>query len=176
MPPNYAAEGRIRQICADNHVLESAIEDFVDEFRTHVFDEKDITAHIAKTRTDKPNRWVINGTESDQLLVDAFGPERTLKAQGEVVKQFGEDRAKEYAAQFNTTLGGKPGVVPDTLKSKKNGSDTNPFKALRDPRTGKINPAVEKQISSLIVAVGTAKASAIARSAGLSITGLPLSR
>jgi hypothetical protein len=64
-----------------------------------------------------------------------------------------------------------------------NGHETNPFTKLRDPRTNKINPEVEKQIASMIKAMGTVKVAAIGRAAvspdapyGRSITGLPLTK
>jgi hypothetical protein len=65
-------------------VLPSAIEDFVDEFRAHVFDETEMAKHIETTRTTKPQRWAIAGTENNELFVAAFGPtpNMTIKFDG----------------------------------------------------------------------------------------------
>jgi len=51
----------------------------------------------------------------------------------------------------------------------------NPFTRLRD-RNGKIVPEVQKQIEGMIRAMGTARVSAIAKAANMTITGLPLTR
>jgi hypothetical protein len=51
----------------------------------------------------------------------------------------------------------------------------NPFTRLRD-RNGKIVPEVERQIEGMIRAMGTARVSAIAKAANMTITGLPLTR
>jgi hypothetical protein len=175
MPINYAVEARIHEMLADNGVLEVAHQDFIDEFRAGLFTEQSALAHIKAARTEKPHRWVISGTEDDELFVSAFGPQRTLTAQGEVIKKFGEDRAKEIAAQFGTTLGStKPGTVPATIKSAANGHDKNPFVGLRDPRTGEIIPEKMKAVESLLKAVGAAKCAAIAKSAGLRLDGTPI--
>ncbi len=173
MPINYAVEARIHEMLADNSVLESAHADFIDEYRAGLFTEQSALAHIKATRTEKPHRWIISGTEDDELFVSAFGPQRTLTAQGEVIKKFGGDRAKEIAAQFGTTLGStKPGTVPATIKST-NGHDKNPFVGLRD-KSGKIVPEKMKAVESLLRGIGSAKTAAIARSAGLRLDGTPI--
>jgi hypothetical protein len=173
MPTNYAVEARIHEMLADNGVLEVAHQDFIDEFRAGLFTEQSALAHIKAARTQKPHRWVISGTEDDELFVSAFGQQRTLTAQGEVIKKFGEDRAKEIAAQFGTTLGSiKPGTVPATNKSA-NGHDKNPFVGLRD-KSGKIVPEKMKAVESLLRGIGSAKTAAIARSAGLRLDGTPI--
>jgi hypothetical protein len=172
--PNYAAEGRVREACAIAGVLPSAIEDFVDEFRAHVFDETDMPKHIEATRTTKPQRWTIAGTENKELFVEAFGPTPNMTKQAEVVKLLGESRAAEVAAQFGTKLGtAKPGTVPGHIKSAANGHDKNPFVGLRD-QSGKIVPEKMQRIESLLKAVGAAKCAAIAKSAGLRLDGTPI--
>ncbi|MGD0420213.1 MAG: hypothetical protein ABSA68_11660 [Xanthobacteraceae bacterium] len=143
-------------------MLESAIEDFVDEFRAEKFTRAEIDEHIFKCRTDKPQRWG-GRTENDELYVSAFGPKPNYSQQGEIVRKFGEDRAKEIAAEFGTTLGGKPGVVPESIKAKPvdevkiPGGATNPFSKAGWNLTAQ---------SRLVVALGEAKASAIAKSVG----------
>jgi hypothetical protein len=174
--PNYAAEGRVREACAIAGVLPSAIENFVDEFRAHVFDETDMAKHIEATRTTKPQGWTIAGTEHDALFIEAFGgPTPNLSKQGEVVKLLGESRAAEVAAQFGTKLGtNKPGVIPERLKSAANGHDKNPFVGLRDPRTGQIVPEKMKKVESFLKACGAAKTAALARAVGLRLDGTPI--
>lgn len=54
-----------------------------------------------------------------------------------------------------------------------NGHGSNPFTKLRD-HTGKIVPAVEKQIQGMIRSMGTKKVAAIAAAVNKTITGLPL--
>jgi hypothetical protein len=169
---DYVGEGEVRQLCAEAGVLETAIEDFVDEYRASVFDRKGIAAHIAKMRTEKPHRWVIAGTENDQLYVDAFGPTPSLTKQGQVVKTHGEDRAKEIAAQFGTTLGGKPGRVPDTIKTDTSNA-SNPFLKLRRA-DGSVDPAMAAKVAKMTASLGTKKTEAIAKAVGKTITGLPL--
>lgn len=172
--PNYAIEGRIREACAIAGVLPSAIEDFVDEYRAHIFDEAGLAKHIEATRIAKPQRWIISGTEHDALFVEAFGPTPNFSKQGEVVTLLGESRAAEVAAQFGTKLAStKPGVIPERLKSAANGHDKNPFVGLRDA-SGKIVPEKMKAVESLLRAVGTAKCAAIAKSAGLRLDGTPI--
>jgi hypothetical protein len=172
--PNYAAEGRVREACAIAGVLPSAIEDFVDEYRAHVFDETDMAKHIEATRTAKPQRWTIAGTENNELFVEAFGPTPNLTRQVEVVKLLGEFRAAEVAAQFGTTLGtGKPGTIPATIKQSNGHDSKNPFVGLRD-KSGKIVPEKMRAVESLLRAVGSAKCAAIAKSAGLRLDGTPI--
>jgi hypothetical protein len=62
-----------------------------------------------------------------------------------------------------------------------NGHDTNPFLKLRDPRTGKVNPVLEKNIAAMIRAMGTKNVTEIARACktadaplSMTITGLPI--
>jgi hypothetical protein len=53
-------------------------------------------------------------------------------------------------------------------------STKNPFSKLRDPRTGKIDPAIEKQVASMVRSLGTKKTAEIAAAVGKTISGLPL--
>lgn len=106
-------------------------------------------------------------------------------AQGKLlVENFGGD-----LNALNATLAAKGGADG---KSAPNGHDKtpslngyegskNPFYRLRDPNTGAINKAVEKQIGGMIAAMGHRAVSDIAKAAkspnaplGLSLTGLPL--
>lgn len=170
---DYAAEADIRSACDRAGVLESAQADFVDEFRAGAFTRKDIDEHIATCRTTKPQRWVIAGTEDDDLFVSAFGPTPSITDQGTVLKKYGAERAAAIAAQFGVTIGtGKPGKVPDTIKTDSSNAG-NPFLHLRDA-TGKVDEAQAAKVDSLIKKLGTKKAEAIARSVGKSITGLAL--
>lgn len=172
MPINYAVEARIHEMLADNGVLEVAHQDFIDEFRAGLFTEQSALAHITRARTEKPHRWIIADTEDDEMFVSAFGPSPSYTRQAEVVKKFGESRAQEVAAQFGTILGGKPGTIPATIKST-NGHDKNPFVGLRD-KNNQIVPSKRRAVESLLKAVGTAKAAAIARSANLRLDGTPI--
>jgi hypothetical protein len=171
--PNYAAEGRVREACAIAGVLPTAIEDYIAEFRAHVFDETDMAKHIETTRTTKPQRWTIAGTENDELFVSAFGPTPNISKQGEVVKLLGESRAAEVAAQFGTKLGtGKPGTVPGHIKTDSTNA-SNPFLKLRRS-DGSVDPALAAKVARMTASLGTKKTEAIARAVGKTITGLPL--
>ena len=130
--------------------------------------------HIEATRTTKPQRWVISGTEHDALFVEAFGPAPNFSKQGEVVTLLGESRAAEVAAQFGTKLAStKPGVIPERLKSAANGHDKNPFVGLRDA-SGKIVPEKMAKVESFLRACGAAKTAALARAVGLKLDGTPI--
>jgi hypothetical protein len=173
--PDYIGEGEVRQLCAEAGVLETAIEDFVDEYRAHIFERKEIAAHIAKMRTEKPHRWVLAGTENDDLYVEAFGPTPNMTKQVEVVKLVGGTRAAEIAAQFGTKLGtAKPGTVPASIKTDSTNA-SNPFLRLRRP-DNTVDPAAAAKVDNLIKSLGTRKAEAIAKAVGRTITGLPLQR
>jgi hypothetical protein len=127
---DYAGEGQIREACARAGVAEKAIEDFVDEYRANLFTVAEVETHIAKARVDKPQRWTTGGLD-ENLLVEAFGPRPNMTRQVEVVRLYGEDRAREIAAEFGTALGnGKGGAIPDSIKTK----------ITADPKKGADNP------------------------------------
>lgn len=176
MTLDYATEAKIREACEAAGVLPVAIEDFYDDFRAFRFGKVDaeIATHIERMKTEKPHRFVMAGTENNELYVKAFGPERNITAQGTVVKLVGEDRAAQIAASFGTTLGGKSGTVPDSLK-KGNGDDhsTNPFLKLRRP-DGTIDPVIAERVAKMAKALPAKKLAGIAAAVGKTVTGLPL--
>jgi len=175
MTRDYATEVRIREACEAAGVLPVAIEDFYEDFRAFRFGKADaeIAAHIERMKTEKPHRFVMAGTENNELYVKAFGPERSITAQGTVVKLVGEDRAAQIAASFGTTLGGKSGTVPDGLK-KSNGDDhsSNPFLKLRRA-DGTIDPVIAERVAKMTLALGAKRTAAIAAAVGRTVTGLP---
>lgn len=173
MTINYSAEGRVREVAAENGVLPHALEDVVSRFRAGQFTEAELPARIKEWR-DTPNHHFFNvgGAEDNRLFIEAFGDTPSLTAQGAVVRKYGETRAAEIAAQFGASVGVmKPGKVPDTIKSGTNAS--NPFAKLRGA-DGKIDPTAAAKVDGLIKSLGTKKAEAIARAVGKTITGLPL--
>lgn len=132
-PPNYAVEGRIREACADAGVLETALDDFVMDFRASRFtSEAELPKWIEQCRTEKPHRFKIAGAENHDLYVAAFGPAPNYTKQAEVVSLLGPGRAAEIAADFGTTLGStKGGKVPAYIKL--NGVDSDATKSATNP-------------------------------------------
>ena len=164
--PNYASEGRIREACAAAGVRIECLEDVIRRFRAGQFKEAELDGRLAEWKAT-PNHHFFIGTAADldAEAVAAFGPERTLKAQGEFVREHGEAKATEIAALFGTKLGGKPGKTPETFKPKKKKPD--------DPGLpkGTTNPwaaeywSVTRQ-GQIAKALGVEKAAQIARAAG----------
>jgi hypothetical protein len=158
--PDYASEGRIREAC---------LEDVITRFRAGQFKEAELDGKLAEWKAT-PNHHFFIGTAADldAEAVAAFGPERTLKAQGEFVREHGEAKAAEVAALFGTKLGGKPGKTPDAFKPTKPSDPnaglpkgaTNPF--------SKESWSLAKQ-GSLLKAVGPEKCAQIAAAVGCKI-------
>ena len=172
--PNYAAEGRVKQVAAENGVRPECLDDVVMRFRDHQFTEAELPAKL-KEWSETPDHHFFHKAEDNDLFVKAFGPMPSITAQGEVLKKHGPERTAEIAAQFGTKLGtGKPGKIPEGFKHS-NGGDhgANPFLKLRSA-DGTVNKAVEKEIGGMIARLGRKKCEAIARAAGKTISGLPL--
>lgn len=133
MSRDYALEGRIKQAAADAGAVDTALDEFamdhIDSANPLRPSDAEIAAHVEKMRKEKPHRWGGAGDENRELFIQAFGPSRSLTAQGEVVKLIGEERARVVAAQFGTTLSGKPGTVPEHYKTRAEGEKgkTNPW-------------------------------------------------
>jgi hypothetical protein len=167
--PNYAAEGRIREACAAAGVRIECLEDVITRYRAGQFNEAELDGKLAEWR-GTPGHHFFSGTAADldAEAVAAFGEQRTLKAQGEFLREHGEAKAAEIAAQFGTALGGKPGKTPDAFKPKKPNDPnaglpkgtTNPF--------SKDGWSLAKQ-GSLLKAVGIEKTAQIAAAVGAKI-------
>jgi hypothetical protein len=176
--PNYAAEGRVKQVCAENGVRPDCLDDIVMNFRAGRFGEAELPGKIKEWRETPDHHYFhVSGEAADkELFVRAFGESPSLQAKGDVFKKYGAARAAEIAAQFGTTVSGlKPGKTPDSFKTNGNGGDHggNPFNKLRNA-DGTVNKAVEKEIGGMIARLGRKKCEAIARAAGKTISGLPL--
>jgi hypothetical protein len=168
-PPNYALEGRIREKCADAGVLETALEDFIMDFRAYRFtSEAELPKWIEQCRIEKPQRFALVGSEEQQLAIDAFGPHPNYTKRAQLVRQVGEARAAEIAATFGTTLGGKGGKVPAHIKVETPDASTNPWAAIPEnlDDRGRYNQKAFSKQASLTRAVGEAKAAAVAAAVG----------
>ncbi len=163
--PNYASEGRIREACAAAGVRIECLEDVITRYRAGQFNEAELDGKLAEWR-GTPGHHFFSGTQADldAEAVAAFGPDRTLKAQGEFLREHGDARTAEVAALFGTKIGGKPGTTPDSYKPKKS-ADPN-----ADLPKGSTNPwaaaswSITRQ-GQIVRALGEVKAAQIAKSA-----------
>ncbi len=175
---DYAKEGRVKAICAENGVLADCLDDIALQVRAGRLTEAELPQRIKEWKAAENHHYFHRGEADDQeLFVKAFGESPSLQAKGDVFKKYGAARTAEIAAQFGTTITGlKPGKTPDSFKTNGNGGDHggNPFAKLRDPVTGVVNKAIEREIGGMIDRLGRKKVEAIARSAGKTISGLPL--
>jgi hypothetical protein len=176
--PNYAAEGRIKQVAAENGVRPECLDDIVMNFRAGRFGEAELPAKIKEWKATPDHHYFnIAGEAADkELFVKAFGEVPSITAQGAVLKKYGPERTAQIAAEFGTKIGtGKPGKTPDSFKTNGNGGDHggNPFNKLRNA-DGTVNKAVEKEIGRMVTVLGKKKCEDIARAAGKTISGLPL--
>ena len=171
--PNYAAEGRVKQVAAENGIRPEALDDVVARFRDHQFTEAELPAKL-KEWSETPDHHFFYWTDDNDLFVQAFGPDLSITARGQVLKKYGAERTAEIAAAFGTTLTGKAGKVPEGFKHT-NGGDysANPFLKLRRA-DGSVDKQVEKEIGGMIARLGRKKCEDIARAAGKTISGLPL--
>lgn len=179
--PNYAAEGRIKQIAAEGGVRPQCLDDVVMRFRDHQFDEAELPAKLKEWRDDPEHHFfVASGKQNTELFIEAFGENPNLSRQGDVVKLLGEKEAAAVAEQFGTKLGtGKPGKTPDTMRTDAGSNASNPFLLLRMSDGVSLNEsaagkAAAKSVAALIAKLGTRKAEAIAKAVGRTITGLAL--
>jgi hypothetical protein len=177
MTPDYAKEGRVKAICAENGVLADCLDDIALQVRAGRLTEAELLGRIAEWKSDPRHHYFYRGEADDkELFVRAFGESPSLQAKGEVFKKYGAARAAEIAAQFDNTITGlKAGETPDSFKTNGNGGDHsgNPFNKLRNA-DGTVNKAVEKEIGRMVTVLGKKKCEEIARAAGKTISGLPL--
>lgn len=118
-PINYAAEGRIRELAAASGVRIDCLEDVVNRFRAGQFKEIDLPEKLAEWRSIEGHHFfAASGIDHEKEAIDAFGPHRSLTAQGAYLKKHGAEKASEVAAAFGTTLAGKPGTVPKHFKTQ----------------------------------------------------------
>jgi hypothetical protein len=164
----FSAEG----IMSDAHtVLHGAIGSCDNEATVQAMIDDWFAArpHLLKTKVLIPER----------MAEAAFGERPSLAAQGELVKRYGEDAAKECARRWKTAIGSvRPGRHPDStdsapVKAVQRDSDREaPNKNPWHPRwNGKDRLAAQK---SIIVSLGTKVAASLAKSAGVMLTGQPL--
>jgi hypothetical protein len=170
--PQYATEGRIREACAVAGVRTTAIEDVIERFRAGQFTEAELPDKLAEWKETAPHFY--SGTQADMHAeaIAAFGPTRTLAAQADFLNKHGEAAARDTAAEFGTTLGGKPGKTPEHFKvedkSKLPGNQTNPWANLPENKDahGRYTAAAITRQGAVIKGLGVAKAQSIARAAG----------
>ncbi len=163
--PNYAAEGRIREACAAAGVREQSLEDVVNRFRAFKFTEAELPDLIEEWKATPGHHFFSGNVVDDQAeAVAAFGPERTLKAQGAFVKAHGEARAREVAEQFGTSLGGKPGKLPAGFKPKEAPAEVKLPGGAKNPWSAE-SWSVTRQ-GAVVKALGLEKAQQIAGAAG----------
>ena len=140
-------------------VLKEAAQKLVDAGQLNPAAVKDVVA-LAKRRVEK--LMGVDGAEPTYLFTDKSGGSLNIEmglAQMVAKRDYWHPQATGH----------------DTSKAlDKNPNFSNPFKTLRDPRTGAIRPEQMKKVESLLKAVGTAKAAAIAKSAGLRLDGTPI--
>jgi hypothetical protein len=139
--PNYAAEGRIREAAAAAGVRAECLEYVVMRFREGKLTENELPEQLAQWKSD-PDHYYFAGSKADldAEAIAAFGETRTLKAQADYLKKYGEAAANEMAARFETTVGHRnPGKTPsgyvkpklddETANLAKQHKGTNPFSA-----------------------------------------------
>ena len=90
-------------------------------FRDHQFTEAELPAKL-KEWSETPDHHFFYWTDDNDLFVQAFGPDLSITARGQVLKKYGAERTAEIAAAFGTTLTGKAGKVPEGFKHT-NGGD-----------------------------------------------------
>jgi hypothetical protein len=169
--PNWAREGRIKDLLSDHGVQESDFDVFILEHRAGSFDVTDITPEwIAKEKERHPHRFKGFTSANDDLLRRAF-VDGNITAQGKVVEDFcGGDlaRANEIAARFGSRVGqSKPGTDPDAKAAAAKG-ENNPWSASYK------GADAEAERIRLIRVLGTKSCASMAASAGTDIAGRPL--
>ncbi len=176
MTPDYAKEGRVKAICAENGVLADCLDDIALQVRAGRLTEAELPAKIKEWKSNPDHHYFHRGEHDDvALFISAFGEVPNVSDAGRVLKKYGAARTAEIAAEFGTTFtSGRPGKTPDAYKPK-NGGDHggNPFAKLRRS-DGTVDKAVEKEIGGMIARLGRKKCEDIARAAGKTISGLPL--
>ncbi len=182
---DYAKEGRVKAICAENGVLADCLDDIALQVRAGRLTEAELPQRIKEWKAAENHHYFHRGEADDQeLFVKAFGESPSLQAKGDVFKKYGAARTAEIAAQFGTTITGlKAGKTPDSFKTNGNGGDHggNPFNKLRNA-DGTVNKAVEKEIGEMLTRfakkfgpkIGRQKVESIAAAVGKTISGQPL--
>jgi hypothetical protein len=173
MPHNFALEARVQEACAAAGVRDSALADVVERVRAGEVGDDNIAAKITEWRETKPHYFGVSGPDAVEEQIAAFGPDRSLRAQGAFVVKHGEQHSREVAARFFTTVGGKPGIVPDDLKKQIADKDperhrtTNPWHPANCERRkdGKLYYTARALTlqANAVRAMGEAKASALAQ-------------
>jgi hypothetical protein len=143
---------------------------------------------------DRPHLFVSeNSVIPEEKARAAFGAAPTLAAQAALVKAYGEAAAKAEAARWGTKLGslapghldGEPDakIVAEAVKKAKAADDEGPSKNPWHPRwkaSGKTdaerNAARLAAQTNVIRSFGSASAARLAKSAGVSLGGVPLVR
>jgi hypothetical protein len=132
-------------------VLKEAAQKMVDAGQLNPAAVKDVVA-LAKRRVEK--LMGVDGAEPTYLFTDKSGGSLNIEmGLAQMVAK------RDYL---------QPQAAHD--KSKPLDRSSNPFIGLRD-KSGAIRPEQMKKVESLLKAVGTAKAAAIAKSAGLRLDG-----
>lgn len=112
----------------------------------------------------------------------AFGDHPTMKARGDYLKKYGEEkyqleRDRWGASDHNLKPGRRPLVGEDKTTKKPSvltDGRLNPFLNLRDRTTGKLNEKLQQQIADAIKAKGIAVVSKWAKDAGVTLGGVPI--
>lgn len=167
--PNYAKEARIRDVLADEGVLDSEHETFLIEHREGHFsdDPADIRRHVAERRETRPHRF--EGKDERELCRRAF-VDGILGAQGEIVKRYGLVEANRIADQYGTHIGStKRGAdpYPDSDKDHANNPWANRAENV-DPKTARYSSLALKRQHD-IARTNPAMASRIAAAVGSKI-------
>src|SRR6185437_793656 len=116
-------------------VREVCLDDIVARFSAGMMSEAELPDKLKEWRDTPGHHYFTTGHEQETEAVAAFGPARTLKAQADYCRKYGEAKAREVAAEFGTTLGGRPGKVPEHYAKPKQeaaklpGGESNPWSA-----------------------------------------------
>lgn len=168
--PNYALEGRLLEAAVIAGVRPEVAEtDLRERIRAGDVTEANFTEKLAEWKaTPNHHFFALSGADIEAEAIDAFGPGRTLKAQADYTKKHGEAKAAEVAALFGTSLGGKPGKVPEGFKTKEPDArainkDVPPSVGTNPWAAGSWNVSKQGQV---VKALGLEKAQKIARAAG----------
>jgi hypothetical protein len=105
--------------------------------------------------------------------VEARALAGNVSAHGLLMKDLGKADYDAWCKRHNA----KPGVVAikadDNNKEQAAARKNNPWAQLRD-ENGKINPAAQARIASIISGIGSTKAAALAKAAGMTLDGRKL--
>ena len=86
--PNYAAEGRIKAVCAENGVLADCLDDIALQFREGKLSEAELPAKIKEWKATPDHHYFHRGEGDDkELFVRAFGEVAVASSQGRSVQE-----------------------------------------------------------------------------------------